>query len=70
MKLTELFSDLQQCVEIGLIRPQEGANRAIDAICATDKTRKFTIDELREQLNDYTLLAIGLEQLITINFNK
>ena len=70
MRLTELFSDPQQCVELGLIRPQEGANRAIDAICATDKTRKFTIDELREQLEDYTLLAIGLEQLVAINFNR
>lgn len=70
MKLTELFSDLQQCVELGLIRPKEGANRAIDAICATDKERKFTIDELRAQLEDYTLLSIGLEQLIAINFNK
>lgn len=70
MKLNDLFSDLQQCIELGLIRPKEGANRAIDAICATDKERKFTIDELRAQLEDYTLLSIGLEQLIAINLNK
>jgi hypothetical protein len=70
MKLTELFSDLQQCIELGLIRPKEGANRAIDAICATDKERKFTIDELRELLANYSLLTLGLEQLIAINFNK
>lgn len=70
MKLNELFSDLQQCIELGLIRPKEGANRAIDAICATDKTHKFTIDELRERLEDYTLLSVGLEQLIAINFNR
>lgn len=70
MKLNELFSDLQQSVELGLIRPKEGANRAIDAICATDKKHKFTIDELRERIEDYTLLTIGLEQLVAINFNK
>lgn len=67
MRLTELFSDLHQSVELGLIRPKEGANRAIDAICATDKTRKFTIDELRELLADYPLLTWGLEQIISNN---
>lgn len=70
MRLSELFSDLQQCVELGLIRPKEGASRAIDAICASDKEHKFTMDELRELLADYPLLALGLEQLIATNFNR
>lgn len=68
--MTELFSSLNECIELGLIRPKEGANRAIDAICETDKTRKFTIGELRELLANYPLLTFGLEQLIAINFNR
>lgn len=68
MELNELFANLQQSVELGLIRPKEGANRAIDAICATDKTRKFTIDELRELLWEFRYLAAGLDELIRNNF--
>lgn len=70
MKLTELFSDLQQCIELGLIIPEGGAKRAIDAICVSDKTRKFTMDELRELLADYPLVALGLEQLVAVNFYR
>ena len=68
MELNELFANLQQSVELGLIRPKEGANRAIDAICETDKTRKFTIDELRELLWEFRYLAAGLDELIRNNF--
>ena len=62
--LTELFTNLHESIMLGLIRPSEGANRAIDAICATDKERKFPIDEIREYLADYPLLIIGLEEVI------
>lgn len=66
--LHNLMTDWNNCVMLGLITAKGGANQAIDAICETDKSHKFTMDELRERLCDYPLLALGLELLIMTNF--
>lgn len=64
---TEL-EHLEQCVELGLIRPKEGANRSIDRICEADKSHKFTMPELTELLEPFGCLSVGLAELLLNDF--
>lgn len=59
---------LEQCVELGLIQPKEGANRSIDRICDAFKLHKFTMPELTELLEPYGCLSVGLAELILCDF--
>lgn len=62
------LEDLNNCAQLGLYSNKMAADRAIEAICETNQTHRFTIDELRDCLDDFVYLAGGLEELIATNF--
>ena len=62
------LADLDNCAQLGLYSNKQAADRAVESICETDQSHRFTIDELRDLLSEFEYLAAGLEDLIRNNF--
>lgn len=62
------LEDLNNCAQLGLYSNKQAADRAVEAICETNNSHRFTMDELRERLWEFRYLAAGLDELIRNNF--
>lgn len=63
------LAGLNTAAELGLYSNELAADRAIEAICETNKSHMFTIDELRKLFWDFGYLAAGFDELVRNNFN-
>ena len=62
------LADLNNSAELGLYSNKRAADLAVEAICETNKSHRFTMDELRGLLWEFRYLATGLDELIRNNF--
>lgn len=62
------LADLNNYAELGLYSNKRAADLAVEAICETNHSHRFTMDELRELLWEFRYLAAGLDELIRNNF--
>ena len=63
------LAGLNHAAELGLYSNKLAADRAIEAICETNPSHMFTIDELRKRFWDFGYLAAGFDELVRDNFN-
>lgn len=62
------LEELNNFAQLGLYSNKRAADLAIEAICESNQSHRFTMGELRELLWDFSYLAAGLEELIRNNF--
>lgn len=62
------LADLDNCAQLGLYSNKQAADLAVEAICETNQSHRFTMGELYESLGEFRCLATGLDELIRNNF--